>query len=142
MSLIEKAISIALRAHEGQEQRNGEPYILHPLYVMQQVDGELLKTAAVLHDVVEDSDMSFESLQNEGFPGEILRLIDALTRRPDEDYSDYIARIVQTPEAIPIKLADLKHNMNALRLQEFSEKDGERMRRYHRAYRYLEKYAK
>lgn len=140
MNSLEKAISIALQAHKGQIQRNGEPYILHPLYVMQQVDGEVMRTAAILHDVIEDSAYSLEDLEKEGFSEEVLRLVDALTRRRDESYEDYIMRVSKTPEAIPIKMADLKHNMDALRLVEFSNRDGDRMKRYHNAYRTLEKY--
>jgi len=140
MNNVEKAISIALRAHEGQIQRNGEPFILHPLYVMQQVSGEVMRTAAILHDVVEDSVLSIQDLKKEGFSDEILLIVDALTRKSKEKYEDYISRITNTPQAIPIKMADLRHNMDALRLSVFSDKDGDRMRRYHNAYRVLEKY--
>ncbi len=140
MNSIEKAISIALQAHKGQIQRNGEPYILHPLYVMQQVKGEVKRTAAILHDVIEDSIFSLEDLEKEGFSGEVLRIVDALTRRRDESYEDYIMRLAKTPEAITIKMADLKHNMDALRLVEFSNRDGDRMKRYHNAYRILERH--
>jgi len=140
MNSLEKAISIALQAHRGQIQRNGEPYILHPLYVMQQVSGEDERTAAILHDVIEDSVYSLEDLEKEGFSESVLRLVDALTRRRDETYEDYIIRVSKTPEAIPIKMADLKHNMDALRLVEFSSRDGDRMKRYHNAYRVLEKH--
>ena len=136
---IEEAIELALKTHKGQQQRNGAPYILHPLYVMQQVKGEVLQTAAVLHDVVEDSALTLEDLSREGFSQEVVRLVDAMSKRPGEDYEVYIQRLARTPAAIPIKLADLRHNMDALRLVDVTEKDGMRFQRYHKAYRQLER---
>ncbi len=137
--MIERAIQLSLDTHKGQQQRNGAPFILHPLYVMQQVKGEVLQTAAVLHDVVEDSSLTLEDLKKEGFSDEVVKLVDAMSKRPDEDYEQYIQRLARTPAAIPIKLADLRHNMDALRLVDFTEKDGLRFQRYHRAYRQLER---
>ncbi len=137
--MIERAIQLALDTHKGQQQRNGAPFILHPLYVMQQVKGEVLQTAAVLHDVVEDSSLTLEELKKKGFSDEVVELVDAMSKRPDEDYEQYIQRLARTPAAIPIKLADLRHNMDALRLVDFTEKDGLRFQRYHRAYRQLER---
>ena len=137
--MIERAIQLALDTHKGQQQRNGAPFILHPLYVMQQVKGEVLQTAAVLHDVVEDSSLTLEDLKKEGFSDEVVQLVDAMSKRPDEDYEQYIQRLARTPAAIPIKLADLRHNMDALRLVDFTENDGLRFQRYHRAYRQLER---
>ncbi len=135
---LEEAIELALSTHKGQTQRNGAPYILHPLYVMQNVKGLALQTAAVLHDVVEDSPITLDDLRSEGFSEEVVRLVDALSRREGETYEEYIKRLSGTPAAIPIKLADLRHNMDALRLVDFTEKDGVRFQRYHKAYRRLE----
>lgn len=106
---------------------------------MLQVKGEVLRTAAVLHDVVEDSSLTLEDLKNEGFGEEVVRLVDALSKRPGEKYEHYIQRLARTPAAIPIKLADLRHNMDALRLVDFTEQDGLRFQRYHKAYRQLER---
>lgn len=105
---------------------------------MQNVRGEILQTAAVLHDVVEDSPITLDDLRSKGFSEEVVRLVDALSRREGESYEAYIKRLSGTPAAIPIKLADLRHNMDALRLVDFTEKDGVRFQRYHKAYRRLE----
>jgi len=136
---LEEAIELALKAHWGQAQRNGAPYILHSLYVMQQVKGEVRQTAAVLHDVLEDSSMTLDDLRAEGFSEQVVSLVDALSRRAEETYEQYIHRLAKSPAAIPIKLADLRHNMDALRLVDFTEEDGLRFKRYHKAYRQLER---
>ena len=136
---LEEAIELALSTHKGQTQRNGDPYILHPLYVMQQVKGKVAKTAAVLHDVVEDSPLTLDDLRAEGFSEDVVRLVDAMSRRVGEGYDEYIQRLAFTPAAIPIKLADLRHNMDALRLVDFTEQDGIRFQRYHKAYKQLER---
>ncbi|MFO7731267.1 MAG: HD domain-containing protein [Spirochaetia bacterium] len=136
---LEEAIELALEAHRGQTQRNGAPYILHSLYVMQQVNGEVRQTAAVLHDVLEDSPMTLDDLRSKGFSEQVVSLVDALSRRAAETYEQYIQRLAKTPAAIPIKLADLRHNMDALRLVDFTPDDGFRFQRYHKAYRQLER---
>ena len=136
---LEGAIELALEAHRGHTQRNGAPYILHSLYVMQQVKGEVRQTAAVLHDVLEDSPMTLDDLRSKGFSEQVISLVDALSRRTEETYEQYIQRLAKTPSAIPIKLADLRHNMDALRLVDFTPDDGLRFQRYHKAYRQLER---
>ncbi len=136
---LEEAIQLALVTHKGQTQRNGAPYILHPLYVMQQVKGEVSQIAAVLHDVVEDSSLTLDDLRSKGFSEEVVKIVDAMSKRQGESYEQYIHRLAATPTAIPIKLADLRHNMDALRLVDFTEQDGLRFQRYHRAYKQLER---
>ncbi|MCF7915957.1 MAG: HD domain-containing protein [Spirochaetaceae bacterium] len=136
---LEEAIELALEAHRGHTQRNGAPYILHSLYVMQQVNGEVRQTAAVVHDVLEDSPLTLDDLRSEGFCEQVVSLVDALSRRAEETYEQYIQRLAKNPSAIPIKLADLRHNMDALRLVDFTPDDGLRFQRYHKAYRQLER---
>ncbi len=132
MNNLEKALHIALNAHKGQKQKNGEPYILHPLRVMMQMNTMQEKMAALLHDVVEDSHMTPEQLQAEGIPDEIVHVVDLLTHRPHMSYEDYIHRLSEHPMARKIKLADLTDNMNIQRLHTLRDKDLKRLEKYHK----------
>lgn len=134
MSNLEKAVEIALEAHKGARDKAGKPYILHPLHVMMQMDDDASKIAAVLHDVVEDSDLAMEDLEKEGFPPESLAAVESLTWRPEEKYWDYINRLRLNPMAVKIKIADLEHNMDMRRIPAPSQKDLERLAKYHRAW--------
>jgi (p)ppGpp synthase/HD superfamily hydrolase len=137
MSNLEKAIQIAVQAHKGQQDKVGVPYILHPLRVMLRMENEAEMMAAVLHDVVEDSGWTLADLRGEGFTDELIRVIDSLSRRDDETYENFIARIKQNPLAVKIKLADLEDNMDLKRLQQLGEQDIKRMQKYHPAWRFL-----
>lgn len=132
--MLEKAIEIAARAHQGQKDKSGQPYILHPLRVMMNCSGDVEKVSAVLHDVLEDTQVTIKELQEAGISEEALQLILLLTKREDEPYDEYIEKICSSPSACHIKLADLKDNMNLKRLPEPSEKDYERLEKYERAW--------
>lgn len=110
---LSKAIILATEAHNGQVDLGGMPYILHPLSVMQNVSTLEEKTVAVLHDIVEDTYVTFGTLILMGFPDNVVKAVEALTHQRSEDYaSDYILRIVAAgPTAMKVKLADLKDNM-------------------------------
>lgn len=143
MSTLEKAIAIAARVHEGQIDKAGEPYILHPLRVMMRVTDPRAKIVAILHDVVEDSagtelEVGFDELRAEGFGNEIVAALDCVTKRDGEAYDDFVRRSASDPIAREVKLADLEDNMNMLRLKtEMTPKDLERLEKYHRAWRFL-----
>ena len=137
MSLLERAILLAVQAHRGQVDRSGAPYILHPLRVMFRVETENERIAAVLHDVVEDTDWTLDGLRAEGFPEEIVQAVDCLTRREGESYDDRVARAAAHPIARRVKLADLEDNMDARRLTRWSGEDAARFERYHRAWRFI-----
>ena len=137
MSALEKAIAIAVRAHEGQKDKAGAPYVLHPIRLMVRMDSELEMTAAVLHDVVEDSAWTLELLRAEGFSEEVLEVVDHLTRREGESYDDYVARAGSHPVARKIKLADLEDNMDIRRLRELDCQNILRLKKYHSAWRKL-----
>ena len=137
MSLLERAILLAVQAHRGQVDRSGAPYILHPLRVMFRVEAENERIAAVLHDVVEDTDWTLDGLRAEGFPEEVVQAVDCLTRREGESYDDRVARAAANPIARRVKLADLEDNMDARRLARWSEEDAARFERYHRAWRFI-----
>jgi len=135
--LLEKAISIAVEAHRGQRDRTGAPYILHPMRVMAAVDTDTEKIVAILHDVVEDTDWTFEKLAQEGFPQEIIEALKCVTKREGEPYDDFVKRSGSNEIARRVKLADLEHNMDARRLTDVTEKDVERLKKYVHAWRFL-----
>lgn len=135
--MLERAISIAVQAHYGQRDKSGDLYILHPLRMMMQMDTEEEMITAVLHDVVEDSDWTLAKLQAEGFSENILTALDALTKRENEAYTDFIERTAVNPIARRVKLVDLQDNMRITRLQEIAEKDLSRLVKYHKAWKLL-----
>jgi (p)ppGpp synthase/HD superfamily hydrolase len=137
MATLEKAILIAAQAHLGQRDKGGAPYILHPLRMMMRMESEATMMAAVLHDVVEDSDWTLEQLRGEGFSEEVLLAVDCLTRRDGESYDEFVARAQANPIARRVKIADLEDNMNVKRIGEMTPKDLARIEKYHRAWRIL-----
>lgn len=128
--MLNKAIIIAIKAHAGQLDKCGEPYVLHPLRVMLTRSSELERICGVLHDVVEDSDIKLEDLRREGFSDEIVNIIDCLTKRKGEKYEDFISRVLTNETACRIKLSDINDNMDVTRLQCYSDGDLERIERY------------
>lgn len=135
MTLLEKAIRLALDAHAGQSDRLNHPYILHPLHVMLQMDTEEEMMAAVLHDVVEDTDTTLEDLQAQGFPPTVLQAVRLLTHdKENVPYEAYVRALKPNPTARKIKLADLEHNMDVRRLDGVQERDLARLQRYRQAW--------
>lgn len=133
MKILEKAIAIAKIAHDGQIDKAGVPYILHPLMVMTCVDTLIEKTVAVLHDVLEDSSLTVEDLRSHGFSEEVIHVLDILTHKQGEPYFDYIRRVSENPIARKVKIADLIHNMNLSRIKNPTENDFQRLKRYQKA---------
>ncbi len=111
------AMEIAYRAHHGQRDKGGMPYVFHPYHLAEQMETELEVTAALLHDVVEDTDVTLEALRQAGITEEVLTVLDRLTHRKGEAYMDYIRRLLPDPTARKIKLADLNHNSDMSRLR-------------------------
>ena len=130
MSTLERAIEIAAAAHAGQIDKAGHPYILHPLRVMLRVSTEHERMSAVLHDVVEDTPVTFEQLAREGFPQEVLLAVEALTKRPGESRLQAAERAAANPIARVVKLADNAENMDLSRIAAPTEKDFARLREY------------
>ena len=130
MPTIEHAIEIAANAHAGQRDKAGQPYIFHPLRVMFRVDGEHEQMAAVLHDVVEDTAITIDDLAREGFPPEVLRAVEALTKLPGETRLEAAARAAADPVARKVKLADNAENMDLSRIPNPTDKDHARCREY------------
>ena len=128
-----RAIELAKQHHEGQTDKAGNPYIEHPLRVMNQMKSEEEKIVAVLHDIVEDTDISLNDLKNEGFSEEVVSAVECLTKQDGENYDSYIERISFNPLAVKIKLADLEDNRDLTRLPQVTDKDLERLEKYDKA---------
>jgi (p)ppGpp synthase/HD superfamily hydrolase len=137
MATLERAIAIAAQAHQGQCDKAGAPYLLHPLRMMMQMSSVSAMMAAVLHDVVEDTDWTLAQLRAEGFGEEVLQAVECLTRRAEESYDEFIARVQSNALAREVKLADLADNMNIRRIAALTPNDLARLERYHRAWRTL-----
>lgn len=139
-SLLERAINIAVDGHRGQRDKAKRPYILHPLRVMSLVKTDIERIVAILHDVVEDcAGWTFERLELEGFPPEViepLRLVTKLSE--DEDYDAFIARAATHPVSRAVKIADLTDNLDESRLGELTQKDRDRLAKYTRALAFLQ----
>ena len=134
IATVEDAVSIAARAHKGQKDKADAPYLLHPLRMMLRMNSEAAMMAAVLHDVVEDTDWTLERLREEGFSEEVLEAVDCLTRRDGESYDAFVERVGTNPIARQVKIADLEDNMNVRRISRLAGKDLERLEKYHRAW--------
>lgn len=136
--ILDRAKAIATSAHEGQVDKAGKPYIKHPMRVMNMGKTVEEKIAGVLHDVVEDSDWTFEMLEKEGIPKDVMDALRCVTKlSEDENYDHFIERVKTNPLAVKVKLNDLKDNMDITRLGEVTEKDLARLNKYIRAYRQL-----
>ena len=123
--VFEMALRIAVEAHEGQRDKNGMPYILHPLAVASKVEGLELKTIAILHDTIEDTYVTADFLLEKGIPKDIVEVVALLTKPKEESYESYLRRVKENPKAKAVKLADLAHNTSPERasgLNEFRKK--------------------
>ncbi|WP_020615453.1 HD domain-containing protein [Paenibacillus daejeonensis] len=134
---IERAIAIALQAHQGQLDKGGHPYILHPLAVMNRVHTLDEKIVAVLHDVVEDSDVTLEELRREGFEEPIIEAVARLTKSEGDSYEKFIARVSTHTLARSVKIADIQENMDLSRIPNPTDEDQRRLDKYERALRLL-----
>jgi GTP diphosphokinase / guanosine-3',5'-bis(diphosphate) 3'-diphosphatase len=130
MSTLEKAISIAAQAHAGQVDKAGQPYILHPIRVMLRMESEVERVVAVLHDVIEDSDLTLDYLRAQGFSDEIVAAVEALTKREGETRLDAAKRAAENGIAIRVKLADNAENSDMSRIDNPSESDLLRLKEY------------
>lgn len=130
---LERAIAIAATAHAGQVDKGGAPYILHPLKVMLRMTTLEERIVAVLHDVVEDCEISLDDLRKEGFSEVVLGAIESVTKAPGESYEDFVERAAQNPIGRVVKLADLEENSDLSRIASPSWEDLERIEKYRRA---------
>ena len=132
MSSLENALAIAAAAHAGQIDKAGQPYILHPIRVMLSVENGDERIAAILHDVVEDTPVSFDDLESEGFSAAVVHAVRALTKTEGESRIEAALRAVKDPIARQVKLADVSDNMDLSRIPSPTEKDHARQEEYKR----------
>lgn len=138
MSNLQRAIEIATLAHKGQFDKSGKDYIGHPLRVMEMGKTEEEKIVGVLHDVIEDTNWTFEALEKEGFSKEVINALRCVTKLSEnENYDDFIERVKKNPLAVAVKINDLSDNMDIRRLPYLSDKDIKRLKKYLKAYKKL-----
>lgn len=128
--MLDKAIEIAHIAHKGQLDKAGKSYIGHPLRVMNNVETVEEKIVGILHDAVEDSDLTLDDLKVAGFSDVIIEAIDAITKREGEKRKDYLNRVMNNKIALRVKIADMTDNMDISRISNPTERDRERIRIY------------
>lgn len=134
---LKRAMYIAIKAHEKQLDRNNQPYIGHPLRVMEAGKTLEEKIVGVLHDLIEDTKITLTNLSNEGFSDNIIDAVHALSKLDNEKYDHYIQRVQKNDLAVRVKLNDLTDNMDLRRLEELTDEDVTRMRKYLNAYNQL-----
>lgn len=139
-ALTKKAMILAYEAHQGQKDKAGIPYIFHPIHLAEQMPDESSVCVALLHDVVEDTHVTLEDLEQQ-FPSEVTEAVRLLTRGRGQTYMEYIQCLKQNPLAVKVKLADLAHNMDTSRLplDEDEKSKLQRISRCRKAKAFLEK---
>lgn len=135
--LEELAFEIAKEAHAGQTDKAGLDYILHPQQVAATVATDEEKAVALLHDIIEDTDVTASELLAKGLPIAVVEAVEALTKKKNQNYSDYLANVKKNGLATTVKLADLKHNSDLSRLEKITKKDRDRAEKYRKAIEYL-----
>ena len=135
--LTKKALKISFEAHKNQTDKSGLPYVYHPFHLAEQMETEETAVTALLHDVVEDTEITLEDIKNAGFPESVVSALALMTHDKSVPYKEYIARIKKDPVARAVKLADLKHNSDLSRLDEVGEKDLEILKKYEEAIAFL-----
>jgi len=136
--LTKKALEICFEAHKDQRDKSGVPYVFHPFHLAEQMKDEATTIVALLHDVVEDSDLTFADLEKEGFNKDIIDALKLLTHNDGSKYMEYVKRIKENPIAKAVKLADLRHNSDTTRLDVIDENAIKRRDKYLKAIKFLE----
>jgi len=137
-ALTKKALRLCFDAHKEQVDKTGLPYVFHPFHLAEQMTDELSTVCALLHDVVEDTDLTPEDLRNMGFPEDVLQVLALLTHDPAVEYMDYVKNLSQNPVARAVKLADLAHNSDLSRMDTVDEWAKKRQEKYLRAIAFLQ----
>ena len=131
--LTKKALVISFNAHKNQVDKSGMPYVYHPFHLAEQMKDEFTTCVALLHDVVEDTDITLEDLKDQGFPREVTDAIALMTHNDAVPYLDYVEKIKDNPIARAVKLADLNHNSDLTRLDVVDGKALELVEKYKKA---------
>ena len=136
--LTKKALKLCFEAHKEQVDKSDMPYVFHPFHLAEQMTDEATTVVALLHDVVEDTDTTFQDLEKQGFGEEIISALRLLTHDKNTPYMDYVAEIKKNKIATAVKLADLRHNSDLTRLETVDEKALKRKEKYEKAIKFLE----
>ena len=128
--MTKKAMRICFAAHKDQVDKSDIPYVFHPIHLAEEMETEETITAALLHDVVEDTEITLDQLREEGFSPAVVEAVDLLTHRKGVSYYDYLAEISKNPIAREVKMADLRHNSDITRLDKPGPRDLERAMGY------------
>ena len=136
--LTQLAMTLCFQAHRDQTDKGGVPYVFHPFHLAEEMETEAEICTALLHDAVEDGGLTLADLRRAGLPEEVVRAVDALTRRPRQDYEAYLAALAQNPLARKVKWADLAHNSHPGRLAALPPEERARLtKKYQRAQKIL-----
>ena len=135
--LYDRALRIAIRVHQGQKDKSEREYIMHPIRVAERCKDPKAKIVALLHDTIEDTNVTAEYLRSEGFPEEIINAILSVTNQEGETYEDFVRRAAENVISREVKIADLEDNMDIRRLHEITDEDVARLRKYLHAWQYL-----
>ena len=136
-NLTKQALKLCFEAHKEQVDKSGIPYVFHPFHLAEQMTDEATTVVALLHDVVEDTELTFDDLEKQDFGEEIISALKLLTHNDDTPYMDYVAKIKTDKIATTVKLADLKHNSDLSRLDVVDEKALNRKEKYEKAMKFL-----
>lgn len=136
--LTKQAMKLCFEAHKDQVDKTGIPYVFHPFHLAEQMNDEYTTIIALLHDVVEDTDTTFEDLEDMGYPKEVIDALRLLTHEKYVPYMDYVSKIKDNPLAKTVKLADLRHNSDMTRLDVVDDKAMKRAEKYRKAIQLLE----
>ena len=135
--LFDLALRTSIRAHEGQKDKSGRDYVMHPILVAERCKEPRAKIVALLHDTIEDTDVTAEYLRSEGFPEEIIIAVLSVTKQEGESYENFVHRAAGNAIGRQVKIADLEDNMDVRRLKEITDEDVTRLRKYLRSWQYL-----
>ena len=136
-SMTKKALKLCFEAHKEQVDKTGMPYVFHPFHLAEQMDDEISTVCALLHDVIEDTEITPEMLLQMGFPKEVIEVLALLTHEESVPYMDYVRKISANPTAKKVKIADLMHNSDVTRLDAIDEWAEKRNEKYAEALRIL-----
>lgn len=136
-NLTKRALKLCFESHKEQVDKTGLPYVFHPFHLAEQMDDEISTVCALLHDVVEDTDLTLADLAEMGFPTEVTEVLALLTHDPAVPYMDYVKEISTNPVATKVKIADLTHNSDLTRLDTVDDYARERNQKYMEALRLL-----
>lgn len=125
-----KAVKLMFEAHKNQVDKSGLPYVFHPFHLAEQMDDENTTIVALLHDVIEDTEITLDDFREMGFCEPVCEAIAVMTHEKDVPYMEYVAKIKQNPIARIVKLADLQHNSDLTRVDEIDEGAINRVEKY------------